>query len=215
VTRPEIAIAPGKIVCVGRNYRAHAHELSHEVPEEPLLFLKPPSSVIGPGDPIVRPVHMSTLVHHEGELAIVVGTRLSHASAAEALAGIAGYTCGNDVTARDVQRKEGVFGRAKGFDTFCPLGPRVVPAADVRDPQALSLRVLVNGALRQAGNTADMVFPVGDLLSFISLVMTLVPGDVVLTGTPEGVGPLVAGDVVRVEIDGIGALENPVVDGAA
>jgi 2-keto-4-pentenoate hydratase/2-oxohepta-3-ene-1,7-dioic acid hydratase in catechol pathway len=208
-------LVPGKIVCVGRNYAAHAKELGNTVPEEPVLFLKPPSSVLDPGAPIVRPVHMSSLVHHEGELAIVVGRSLSHASADEARAAVWGYTIANDVTARDVQRREGVFGRAKGFDTFCPLGPVVVSADEILEPQDLSLRVLVNDEVRQHASTRAMVFPIARLLAFISRVMSLARGDVVLTGTPEGVGPLVAGDTVVVEVESIGRLENRVVDGPA
>lgn len=205
-------VAPGKIVCVGRNYAAHARELGNEVPAEPKLFLKPPSSVVGPESPIVRPVHMSQLVHHEGELAVVLGRRLSHATQAEAAMAIFGYTIANDVTARDVQRAENAFTRAKGFDTFCPLGPCVVTADALSDPQCLDIRVRVDGDMRQEGNTRDMVFSVLQLLAWVSEVMTLEAGDVVLTGTPEGVGPLVAGNRVSVEIPGIGCLENPVVD---
>lgn len=205
---------PTKIVCVGRNYAAHAKELGNDVPKEPLLFLKPPSSVIGPGAAIVRPVHMSSVVHHEGELAVVVGTRIRRASEAAALEAVLGYTVGNDVTARDVQREENKFTRAKGFDTFCPLGPALVTADEVPDPQALRLTVTVGDELRQDADTAAMIFPVATLLSYISHVMTLEPGDVVLTGTPEGVGPLEDGDVVRVEITGIGALDNPVTNEA-
>jgi 2-keto-4-pentenoate hydratase/2-oxohepta-3-ene-1,7-dioic acid hydratase in catechol pathway len=208
------APAVGKVVCVGRNYAKHAAELQNTVPEEPLLFLKPASSVIGPGRAIERPVHMSSLIHHEGELAVLIGRALRDASEAEALEAVAAYTCANDVTARDLQRSEGKFTRAKGFDTFCPLGPIYVTPDELGDPQALSLKVTVSGELRQDGNTRDMVFGVGLLLSFISRVMTLNPGDVVLTGTPEGVGPLEAGDTVSVEISGIGRLENPVVDRA-
>jgi 2-keto-4-pentenoate hydratase/2-oxohepta-3-ene-1,7-dioic acid hydratase in catechol pathway len=205
---------PSKIVCVGRNYAAHAKELQHEVPEEPLLFLKPPSSIIGPEEAIERPVAMSSLVHHEAELAVVLGRRLRDASAAEALAAAFGYTCANDVTARDLQRKEGKFTRAKGFDTFCPLGPHLVCGDELGDPHDLRLELTVDGELRQSGHASDMVFGVGALLSFISRVMTLEPGDVVLTGTPEGVGPLEAGQRVRVHIRGIGSLENPVVNRA-
>lgn len=203
---------PSKIVCVGRNYAAHAKELGNELPEEPLLFLKPPSSVVGPGAAIVRPVGMSSLVHHEGELAVVLARRLRRASEEEAMAAVLGYTAANDVTARDLQRKENKFTRAKGFDTFCPLGPALVTADEVGDPQALELRVTVDDEARQEARTSDMLFPVGALLSFISRVMTLEAGDVVLTGTPEGVGPLEAGQVVRVTLSAIGTLENPVRD---
>ncbi len=201
---------PGKVVCVGRNYAAHARELQNDVPAEPILFIKPASSVIFHGDAIVRPVHMSALVHHEGELAVVVDRAMRRIPEEAALSYVRGYTCANDVTARDLQRRDVQFTRAKGFDTFCPLGPHVV---EVADPQALDIEVTVNGEVRQRGNTRDMVFPVARLLSFISDVMTLDAGDVVLTGTPAGVGPLANGDIVRVTIAGIGALENPVVDG--
>lgn len=197
---------PGKIVCVGRNYAEHAKELGNDVPVEPVIFMKPPSAVIGHGDAILLPPQ-SELVHHEGELAVVIGTRLTDVDEAAARAGIRGYTCANDVTARDLQRKDGRFTRAKGFDTFCPLGPTLV---DGLDAAALEIVVTVNGVERQRGNARDMVFPVPRLLAYISSIMTLEPGDVVLTGTPAGVGPLVEGDVVRVEIQGVGALENPV-----
>jgi len=204
---------PGKIVCVGRNYAAHAKELGNAVPDEPKLFMKPPSSVIGPDETIVRPLHMSALVHHEGELAVIMGKRARHVDADEALSYVFGYTCANDVTARDLQRKDEVFTRAKGFDTFCPLGPLLVGAEEVPDPQALEVTVRVGDALRQSGRTADMVFSVASLIAFISAIMTLEPGDVILTGTPEGVGPLEQGDRVEVEIPGVGRLENPVENG--
>jgi 2-keto-4-pentenoate hydratase/2-oxohepta-3-ene-1,7-dioic acid hydratase in catechol pathway len=202
-------VGPSKIVCVGRNYRAHAEELDHEVPLEPLIFLKPPTAIVGPGTPICIPPD-SELVHHEGELAVVVGRMLRHASEMEAVGAIFGYACANDITARDIQRKEGKFTRAKGYDTFCPLGPALVSADEISEPDDLSLTVRVDGEVRQQGNTRDMVFAVPKLLSFISHIMTLVPGDVVLTGTPAGVGKLEAGQVVEVEITGVGLLENPV-----
>lgn len=202
---------PSKIVCVGRNYRAHAAELGNDVPAEPLLFLKPPSALCGPGASIIRPI-ASELVHHEGELAAVIGVRLTRADEATAGASVFAFTCANDVTARDIQRREGKFTRAKGFDTFCPLGPALVSADAVGDPQRLPLEVSVDGSPRQQASTADMVFPVARLLSFISHVMTLEPGDLVLTGTPEGVGPLAAGQTVRVAIEGLGELVNPVED---
>lgn len=205
-------VVPGKIVCVGRNYAAHARELGNEVPTEPKLFLKPPSSIVGPDAAIIRPTYMSQLIHHEGELAVVLGRRLQRASRQEAAAAVFGYSIANDVTARDIQRAEGIFTRAKGFDTFCPLGPCVVTADAVGDPQNLSISVQVDGEIRQQGATADMVFAVYDLLSWISSVMTLEAGDVVLTGTPEGVGPLEPGNLVSIEISGIGRLENRVED---
>ena len=202
---------PGKVVCVGRNYAAHAQELGHDVPSEPILFIKPASSVIGPGDAIVRPVHMSELVHHEGELAAVVDRTMHRVPERDALSYVRGYTCANDVTARDLQRRDVQFTRGKSFDTFCPLGPAVVALAD---PQSLAVELAVNGVVKQRASTRSMIFSVARLLSFISSVMTLDAGDVVLTGTPAGVGPLVAGDVVTVTIEGVGSLSNPVVDSA-
>ena len=199
-------VEPSKVVCVGRNYRAHAKELGNEVPAAPLLFLKPPSSVVGPQEAIRCP-EQSKEVHHEAELAVVVGRTLSRASAVEAKLAVFGYTCLNDVTARDIQREEKQFTRAKGFDTFCPVGPVVETSLD---PLEASVFCRVNGTERQRGYTRDMAFDVYVLLSFISGVMTLLPGDVVATGTPEGVGPIRRGDWVEVEIPGIGLLRNPV-----
>jgi 2-keto-4-pentenoate hydratase/2-oxohepta-3-ene-1,7-dioic acid hydratase in catechol pathway len=200
-------VEPSKVVCVGRNYRAHAKELGNEVPTTPLLFLKPPSAVVGPNDAIRCP-EQSKEVHHEAELAVVVGRTLSRASAVEARLAIFGYTCLNDVTARDIQREEKQFTRAKGFDTFCPVGPVVETALD---PMDVPVVCRVNGAERQRGHTRDMVFDPFALLAFISGVMTLWPGDVVATGTPHGVGVLQRGDWVEVEVGGIGVLRNPVV----
>ena len=202
-------VIPSKVVCVGKNYRDHAAEMGSEIPEEPLLFLKPSSSVIGPHEPIRLPTDYSEVVHHEAELAVVVGALLQRVSPEEAVRGVLGYTCANDVTARDLQASEGQWFRAKGFDSFCPLGPAV--ATDL-DPSDLAVRCLVDDEVRQQGTTADLVHDVGTLLSEISQVMTLLPSDVVLTGTPAGVGPLQPGQTVRVEIEGIGALTNPVVD---
>ena len=199
-------VTPSKIVCVGRNYRAHAAELGNEVPTEPLLFLKPLTALSGPGAPIPVPA-ASARVEHEGELAIVIARTLCDATPEEALAAVFGYTCANDVTARDLQRKDVQFTRAKGFDGFCPCGPYVETEVSAED---LHLVVRVNGEIRQDGHTRDMVFPVGVLLAYISNVMTLLPGDLVLTGTPSGVGPLVDGDRVEVEISGVGTLANPV-----
>jgi 2-keto-4-pentenoate hydratase/2-oxohepta-3-ene-1,7-dioic acid hydratase in catechol pathway len=203
-----MSFAPGKIVCVGRNYVEHAKELGHDVPSEPIIFLKPASSVIAHGDAIVRPTHMSALVHHEAELAVVIDRKMHRVK--NPLDFVRGYTCANDVTARDLQKKDVQFTRAKSFDTFCPLGPKVVM---LDDPQNVDIELTVNGEVRQRGNTRDMVFSIAHLLSFISDVMTLDPGDVVLTGTPAGVGPLVHGDVVNVTIAGIGTLSNPVLNG--
>lgn len=204
-------VIPTKVVGVGRNYAAHAEELGHEnEPDDlPLLFLKPSSTVIGPGDPIRLPLDLSEEVHHEAELALVVGRVLQAASVDEAAAGVFGYTCANDVTARDLQRREDQWFRAKGFDTFCPLGPAIRTDLDVAD---VRVQCLVDGEVRQDGTTADLLHGIPELLSEISHVMTLLPSDVVLTGTPAGVGPLHPGETVGVEIDGIGALLNPVVD---
>jgi 2-keto-4-pentenoate hydratase/2-oxohepta-3-ene-1,7-dioic acid hydratase in catechol pathway len=199
-------VAPTKVVCVGRNYRAHAKELGNEVPAEPLLFLKPSTAVIGPGDTIRIP-EVSAEVHHEAELAVVIARPLTRASVHEARAGVFGFSCLNDVTARDIQRAEKQFTRAKGFDTFCPVGPIVDTSID---PADLSVTCRVNGDVRQRGFTRDMAWDPYALVAFISRVMTLLPGDVVATGTPEGVGPIRAGDVVEVEIGGIGVLANRV-----
>ncbi|MCL7452819.1 MAG: fumarylacetoacetate hydrolase family protein [Anaerolineae bacterium] len=198
---------PTKIVAVGQNYAAHAAELGSTVPAEPLLFLKPPSSVIGPGTAIVYPQHLSQQVDYEAELAVVIGRDAWRVRRTEAEAYILGYTCANDVTARDLQRRDGQWTRSKGFDTFCPLGPWIVAGLDASD---LGIRCRVNGELRQDGRTGDMVFGVPELIARISAVMTLLPGDVILTGTPSGIGPLEPGDRVAVEIEGVGILENHV-----
>lgn len=198
---------PTKVVAVGRNYRAHAAELANEVPKEPLLFLKPSSAVIGPGESIVIP-EASSLVHYEAELAAVIGRTLTRAaSPAEARPAIFGWTCLNDVTARDIQRTEGHFTRAKSFDTFCPIGPVIETDLDSLDLVVMSR---VNGEERQRGHTRDLVYDPFQLVAFISRVMTLYPGDIVTTGTPEGVGPLKRGDWVEIEVSGVGVLKNPV-----
>jgi 2-keto-4-pentenoate hydratase/2-oxohepta-3-ene-1,7-dioic acid hydratase in catechol pathway len=199
-------VEPSKIVCVGRNYVAHAKELGNEVPKVPLLFLKPSTAIVGPQDAIRCP-EASREVHHEAELGVVIGRTLTGANAAEARGAVFGYTCLNDVTARDIQREEKQFTRAKGFDTFCPVGPVIETALD---PLDVSVVCRVNGAERQRGSTRDMAFDVFALLAFISGVMTLLPGDVVATGTPEGVGPIKRGDWVEVEVSGVGVLRNPV-----
>jgi 2-keto-4-pentenoate hydratase/2-oxohepta-3-ene-1,7-dioic acid hydratase in catechol pathway len=199
-------LKPSKIVCVGRNYAEHARELGNAVPERPLLFFKPPSALIGPDEAIVLPP-ASSRVEHEAEIGVVIGRRLRHASTAEAEAGIGGFTCVNDVTARDLQKTDGQWARAKGFDTFCPVGPRVVNGLDWRSLEVIGR---VNGAERQRGRTSEMIFSIPELLAYISGIMTLETGDLVATGTPAGVGPLVAGDMVEVEIPGIGILSNPV-----
>ncbi|MCZ7376385.1 fumarylacetoacetate hydrolase family protein [Micromonospora sp. WMMC250] len=206
-------ILPSKVVCVGRNYADHAAELGNEVPKEPLLFLKPSTSVIGPRDAIRLPI-FSKQVEHEAELAVVIGAPgARRADRAAAERAIFGYTCANDVTARDLQRSDGQWTRAKGFDSFCPIGPWITTGLDVSD---LEIRCEVGRnpeemEVRQLGRTKDMVFDVPGLVSYISHVMTLLPGDVVLTGTPAGVSPLVEGDTVSVRIEGIGELTNPVV----
>jgi len=200
-------VEPSKFVCVGKNYEAHAKELGSEVPKVPLLFLKPPTAVIGPQEAIRRPA-ASQEVHHEAELGVVIGRTLSGASPVEARLGIFGYTCVNDVTARDIQREEKHFTRSKSFDTFCPVGPVVETALD---PLDVSVLCRVNGAERQRGSSRDMVVDPYALVAFISSVMTLLPGDLVSTGTPEGVGRLERGDWVEIEVSGIGVLRNPVV----
>jgi 2-keto-4-pentenoate hydratase/2-oxohepta-3-ene-1,7-dioic acid hydratase in catechol pathway len=200
-------ILPSKVVCVGRNYVEHASELGNEVPKEPLLFLKPSTSVIGHQD-VIRLPAQSKQVEHEAELAVIIGAagarRVDRAGAAAA---IFGYACANDVTARDLQRSDGQWTRAKGFDSFCPLGPWIVTGVDVSDAE---VRCEVNEEVRQLGRTKDMVFDVPTLVSYVSHVMTLLPGDVLLTGTPAGVGPLHEGDLVTVSIAGVGVLSNRV-----
>ncbi len=199
-------VVPSKIVCVGRNYRAHAAELGNQMPSEPMLFLKPPSSVVGPNTPIVLPPD-STRVEHEGEIAVVMRSRIHRATAEEARTAILGVTCANDVSARDLQKKDVQFTRAKGFDTFCPLGPAILLDAD---PEDLEVVVRVGGEERQRGHCREMAWGLVELLVYISRVMTLEPGDVVLTGTPAGVGPLAPGDTVEIEVPGVGVLRNPV-----
>lgn len=200
---------PSKIVCIGRNYLEHARELSNPVPAEPLLFLKPPSALLASGDAILYPPQ-SERVDHEGELGIVIGRRCSQvADPAAALDYAFGYTCVNDVTARDLQKRDGQFTRGKGFDTFCPVGPYLVERSDIDASQA-AVRTHVDGELRQDGNTRDLIFPLGVIISYISQVMTLEPGDLIATGTPAGVGPMQPGSTVTVEVEGIGALRNPI-----
>lgn len=201
-------IRPSKIVCVGRNYAAHARELGHPVPEQPVVFLKPPSALVGPGEPIVLPA-ASSRVEFEGEIGVVIGRALRRVGPGEAEQGIGGFICVNDVTARDLQRLDPQWGRAKGFDTFCPVGPAVVEGVKWG---ALEVITRVNGVERQRGRTTDMLFGVPELVSWISRVMTLEPGDLVATGTPAGTGPLSAGDTVEVEIPGVGILSNPVIN---
>ncbi len=198
---------PAKIVAVGLNYRGHAQEMKMDIPDEPLLFLKPSTAVIGPGAAIIYP-KMSQRVDYEGELGVVIGKLCINVSEQDAPDYIFGYTCLNDVTARDLQKKDGQFTRAKGFDTFCPIGPCIETELD---PSASIIETLLNGQLRQKTSTADFIFPVYRLVSFISQVMTLMPGDVIATGTPSGIGPMQPGDEVEVRISGIGSLHNRVV----
>ena len=199
-------VVPGKIVAVGLNYRAHADELAMQVQAEPILFMKPGTAVIGPGEPIVRPA-CSAQVDYEAELAIVVGRLCKDVSSAEAAAFVAGYTCGNDVTARDLQKLDGQWTRAKSFDTFCPLGPWIV--AEAPSPEA-RVSATIDGVDVQQGLVGDMIVAPLELLAFVSGVMRLEPGDVILTGTPPGVGPVTAGQTVTVSVEGVGSLRNPV-----
>jgi 2-keto-4-pentenoate hydratase/2-oxohepta-3-ene-1,7-dioic acid hydratase in catechol pathway len=199
-------VQPSKIVCVGRNYAAHARELGNEVPKQPLLFLKPSSSLIGPDEAIVMP-GASQQVEYESEIGVVIGRQAQKVTAARAMEYVRGFTCANDVTARDLQKTDGQWGRAKGFDTFCPVGPRV--AEDV-DWTTLEVIGRVNGVERQRGSVKDMIFSIPVLIEYISGIMTLEAGDLILTGTPEGVGRLAAGDLVEVEIPGVGVLRNTV-----
>jgi 2-keto-4-pentenoate hydratase/2-oxohepta-3-ene-1,7-dioic acid hydratase in catechol pathway len=202
---------PSKIVCVGRNYRKHAEELGNVVPERPLLFLKPPSALIGPGEAIVLP-RESQRVEHEAEIGLVIGAHCRKVTEAAALRYVAGYRPLNDVTARDLQKSDGQWTRAKGFDTFCPVGP-MIPIGDL-DWRSLTVTCTVDGELRQSGVAAEMAFGIPFLVSYISAIMTLEPGDLVATGTPEGVGPLRPGCVVAVEVGGASVVRNPVVAGA-
>ena len=201
-------VVPGKVVAVGLNYAAHVTETvpDRAIPEEPVIFMKPPSAVVGPLEPVIYP-KMSSAVSYEAELVVVIGKRAKNVSEAEARGYVLGYTCGNDVTARDLQRKDGQWTRSKGFDTFCPLGPIINTELD---PANLRIRSRVNGEPRQDSTTANLLNSVDKLISFISQVMPLLPGDVIMTGTPEGVGLVNPGDVMEVEIEGIGVLRNPV-----
>jgi len=203
---PTRKFRPGKIVCVGRNYREHAKELGNEVPKEPLIFLKPPSSVVWEGDSIRLP-GASSKVEHEGEIGVVVGKTLTRVSEKHAAGGIRAIIAVNDVTARDLQKTDGQWTRAKGFDTFCPLGEE---SSSLPDLDSLSVVTRVNGVERQRGKSTEMVFSIPSLLAYISRIMTLEPGDLVATGTPSGVGPLTPGDVVEVEIPGVSRVSNPV-----
>ena len=197
-------VQPSKVVCVGLNYALHVKEMNHSLPEDPVIFMKPPSSVIGPEAEISYP-KISQRVDYEAELAVIIGTTIKDVTEAEAAKGIFGYTCANDVTARDLQKKDGQWTRGKSFDTFCPIGPWIV--TDI-DPSQLDVELLLNGVVKQSSNTRNFITSVPKLVSFISQVMTLFPGDVILTGTPEGVGPMQPGDEVIVKIQTIGQLRN-------
>ena len=197
-----IPVRPSKIVCIGRNYAAHAKELGNEVPKEPLLFLKAPSALVGPGGAIVLPKE-SERVEHEAELAVVIGRRVKRVAKEEALGAVFGFTCACDVTARDLQKKDGQWSRAKGFDTFCPIGPWIETELD---PSDLRVTLSIDGTTKQDGRTSSMIFDVASVIAYVSNAMTLEPGDVLLTGTPEGVGPLAAGQHVVIAIEGIGEL---------
>src|SRR5271170_2827254 len=200
---------PSKIVCVGRNYAEHAKELGNEVPAEPTIFLKPPSSLLGSGGVIVYP-RLSQRLDYEGELGVVIGQRARNVKSSDAARYILGYTCVNDVTARDLQRKDGQWTRGKGFDTFCPVGPCIIPRDEV-DLASLRVRTFVDGEKKQDASITEMMFSVDDIIAYVSGFMTLEPGDLIATGTPYGVGPLQPGSQVRIEIDGVGVLENTVV----
>ncbi|MEZ0074312.1 fumarylacetoacetate hydrolase family protein [Planotetraspora sp. GP83] len=199
---------PSKVIAIGRNYADHAREMGAEPPDEPVLFLKPSTSVIGPGESIAYPEKLSRHVDYEGELAVVIGRLCREVPAERANDVIFGYTCANDVTARDLQSKDGQWARAKGFDTFCPLGPWIETSLDAGD---LALTTTVNGELKQSGRTSWLLHDIPALIAHVSAVMTLLPGDVILTGTPAGVGPLAVGDEVSVGIEGIGTLTNRVI----
>ena len=202
-------VLPTKVVAIGKNYADHAREMGGEPPDEPVIFLKPSTSVIGPGDPVARPVKLSERVDFEGELAVVIGRLCRDVPPERVSEVIFGYTCANDVTARDLQAKDGQWTRAKGFDTFCPLGPWIETGLD---PSDLELTTTVNGEVKQHARTSQLLHDVTAVVCYVTSVMTLLPGDILLTGTPAGIGPLVYGDRVSVAIQGIGALTNPVVD---
>jgi 2-keto-4-pentenoate hydratase/2-oxohepta-3-ene-1,7-dioic acid hydratase in catechol pathway len=205
-------VLPSKVVAVARNYADHAAEMGGQVADEPVLFLKPSTSVIGPGDPIMLP-RQSEHVDHEAEVGVVIGRLCTEVPAARARDAILGYTVANDVSARDLQRRDGQFGRAKGFDTFCPVGPWIETDLDLTDPAVTAgVHCAVNGEVRQDGDTGQLVHGIAELVAYVSAIMTLLPGDLILTGTPAGVGPIVAGDEVVCTVDGVGRLANPVAD---
>jgi len=205
--KPLAPCLPSKIVAIGLNYRDHAEEVKKALPEEPMIFMKPPTAVIGPEEAIIYP-RMSKRVDYEAELGVVIGRTAKNVPEERALDYVLGYTCFNDVTARDLQAKDGQFARSKGFDTFAPMGPWIATGVD---PRAVAVRSYLNGELRQNGNTKNLIFSVPFLVSFISRVMTLLPGDVIATGTPAGIGPMQPGDVIEIEVEGMGRLRNTVI----
>jgi 2-keto-4-pentenoate hydratase/2-oxohepta-3-ene-1,7-dioic acid hydratase in catechol pathway len=202
-------VLPSKVIGIGRNYADHAREMGNEIPDEPVLFIKPSTSVIGPGDPVTYPL-LSREVHHEAELAVVIGRLVRELPVERALEAVLGYTCANDLTARDLQRSDAQWTRAKGFDSFCPLGPWIETELDASD---VLVECRVNGDLRQSASTSLLLRGIPELIAYVSAVMTLLPGDVILTGTPAGVGPVEVGDEVSVFVEGIGVLSNRVVSG--
>jgi 2-keto-4-pentenoate hydratase/2-oxohepta-3-ene-1,7-dioic acid hydratase in catechol pathway len=202
---------PSKIVCIGRNYVDHAKELGNPIPTEPLIFLKPPSALIASGDAIVYP-SITESVHFEGELGVIIGKRARHVRREEAFDYVRGYTCVNDVTARDIQRKDVQFTRGKGFDSFCPVGPWIVDRDDI-DLANTRVRTLLNGEIKQDSPVSDLIFPIDVIIAFVTQCMTLEPGDLIATGTPPGVGSMQPGDTVQVEVTGIGTLSNTIIRG--
>ena len=200
-------VTPSKIVCIGLNYKDHAAEQGKPLPAAPLIFLKPSTAIVDPGEPIVIPAGVGR-VDYESELAVVIGRRATRVSEGEAMAHVLGYTCMNDVTARDLQKKDGRYTRAKGFDTFAPLGPCIATGLS---PADLRVTGTLNGVVRQDSSTRELIFPLATLIAYISRIMTLLPGDILSTGTPAGIGPLQAGDEIVVEVEGIGALRSPVI----
>jgi 2-keto-4-pentenoate hydratase/2-oxohepta-3-ene-1,7-dioic acid hydratase in catechol pathway len=204
----EAPCRPSKIICLGLNYRDHAEELGFNLPTEPMIFMKPPSAVVGPGKPIIYPT-MSRRLDYEAELAVVIGRRARHVSASTAREYILGYTCLNDVTARDLQKPDGRWTMAKGFDTFCPIGPAIITDSD---PSDLRIQAFLNGEQKQNSRTSQLVFGIDDLVAYISNVMTLEPGDLIATGTPSGIGPMNPGDEIEIRIQGIGSLVNTIVE---
>lgn len=203
-------VCPSKVICLGVNYIEHAQEMSRQLPEDPLIFMKPPSAIIGPGAPILYPPYWTERVDYEAELAVVIGKKAWRVKEEDVNEYIFGYTCLNDVTARDLQKKDLQWIRAKSFDSFCPIGPRVVTNID---PTDLYIRSWLNDDIRQDSRTSCLIFSVARIVSFVSHIMTLLPGDVIATGTPEGIGPMQPGDTVRIEVEHIGALTNPVKNG--